>query len=88
MDPNKRYFTYFEYMAAKLYFEDVKLHLLCDQADSGIYLETGEWETGVKNPVDQLNFTQLWDALDPDRKEFYLNMARRDLYSENEINKR
>jgi len=88
MDPSKRYFTYFEYMAAKLYYTDVKLHLLLDQADSGIYLENGEWDAGVRNPAESLKFLQLWDSLDDTRKEFYLKMARRDLYSDREINKR
>lgn len=88
MDPTKRYLTYFEYMAAKFYYEDVKLHLLLDQADSGIYLEDGEWEIGLKNPIEQLNFRQLWNALESDKKDFYLNMAHQDLYSEKEIDKR
>ena len=88
MDPNKKYMTYFEYMAAHLYYADLKLHLLLDQADSGIYLEDGEWDSGMKNPVKDLNFNKLWSTLSAGKKEFYLKLSRHNFYNTNEIKNR
>jgi hypothetical protein len=88
MDPNKKYMTYFEYMAAHLYYSDLKLHLILDQADSGLYLEDGEWDSGMKNPTKGLNFNKLWDALNAEKKEFYLKLTRHNFYNTSEIRSR
>jgi len=88
MDPSKKYLTYFEYSAAHLYYSDVKLHLLLDQTDSGFHLEDGEWESGVEDPLKKLNFNTLWNELNSDNKQFYLELARHNLYSDSEIKNR
>jgi len=88
MDPNKKYLTYFEYKAAHLYYSDLKLHLLIDQSDSGFHLEEGEWDTGIKNPLNKLNFNKLWNELEDVRKQFYLKLARHNLYGDSEIKSR
>ena len=77
-------YSYFEFKAATFYFEDIKLHLQIDQADSGFCLEKGEWEIGLKNPAENLNFHQLWDHLNENDKETYRKLAYHDLYSEQE----
>lgn len=88
MDPNKRYLTYFEFAGAHLYYSDIKLHLMMDQADSGLLITEGEWDSGIKNPLKNLNFIKLWDELDEEKKQFYIELAHRNLYSDSEIKNR
>lgn len=85
--PSNKYYTYFEYAAAKLYYEDCRLHLLLDQVDSGLYLDDVEykWDVGIKNPLKNLNFHILWAQLASNKKEFYLNLAHHDLYHDKEF---
>ncbi len=84
----KKTYLYFEYKAASLYFEDVKLHTLTDQADSGILIQEGEWDTGLREPARELNFHTLWETLDEVSKTIYRNIARHDLYGEKEIHRK
>jgi hypothetical protein len=86
--PAKRTYTYFEYAAAKLYFIDVKLHLATDQADSGFYIQKSEWDTGLKNPMNSLNFHTLWENLEEKCKNLYRKLARHDLYETKEITRK
>ena len=76
MDPGKKYLTYFEYEAAHLYYSDIKLHLMMDQADSGFMIVEGEWDTGIKNPLKNLSFIKLWEELNDEKKQFYIKLAR------------
>lgn len=65
-----RSYPYFEYIAAKFYFEDVKLNQLL------------EYGTLSGN----LNFHELWDSLPLSRKNFYLKLAKESNYSHNKLN--
>lgn len=80
--------TYFEYTAAHLYFSDRKLHLILDQTDSGFCITEGEWDTGLRNPIKELNFTKLWKELDSDKKKFYIDLARYSFFKDKEISNR
>jgi hypothetical protein len=86
--PIKKTYTYFEYAAAKLYFTDVKLHLATDQADSGFHLQKSEWDTGLSNPIDSLNFHTLWENLEEKSKGLYRELARHELYGTKEITRK
>lgn len=84
----KRVYTYFEYAAAKLFFQDTKLHLLIDEMDSGMFLEQGAWDSGLVIKHKNLNFHGCWDSLNPLQKDFYLTLARHSLYGRKEIHRK
>jgi hypothetical protein len=88
MDPSKKYLTYFEYAAAHLYYSDIKLHLLMDQADSGFLITDGEWDAGIEDPLKELNFKTLWAKLDEEKKQFYIKLAHHNFNDEPEIKHR
>jgi hypothetical protein len=83
-----RSWLWHEWEAARLYQQDVKLHLSLDQAERGFFTNPETWNIGLDNPLSKLNFCQLWDQLTPSMQEFYKNLARRSLNENSEIKDR
>ena len=81
---NKRIYTYFEWRAAKFYYEDVKLHLGIDEIEKGFTVNPSQWDCGLANPKVKLNFHQLWENLEEPEKQLYRDLAFHDLYSKKE----
>tara|TARA_B100001109_G_scaffold249575_1_gene241680 strand:- start:171 stop:455 length:285 start_codon:yes stop_codon:yes gene_type:complete len=81
---SKRSYTYFEWRAAKFYYEDIKLHHSLDEIDQGFSVNPSQWNCGLKNIPKELNFHQLWEALPEEEKNLYRNLAFHDLYSKKE----
>ena len=75
-----RQYTYFEYIAAKLYYDDVKLHHYLDLVTENPYKEI-DWNV-------KLNFHDLWHKLPLNKKESYLSLAKQDFYEQKETRQR
>lgn len=67
--PDHKIYYYYEYLAAKQYYTDIQLNVLCDQADNNVFIKMHEWN--------DLNFHQLWNDLSESNKNYYREMAKK-----------
>jgi len=83
-----RSWFWYEWEGARLYQQDIKLHLSLDQAEKGFFINPSKWDTGLQDPLSKLNFCELWDQLNAKQQEFYKKLALRNLHENSEIKER